>query len=400
MITSLQGELYRERSLIAQYRDEWDSVRSTLQAARRQNETLVKERDLFQKQAKSLQSKVSLLEAHNGKLQREIEALTFVSQSVNSDIFPFLPALQPSLKEVINKVGPYSLERDLRKGESGTVVTVFERHDKGAKFAMKVINKSKVHDWEKLQQLDREVGVLQKLHHANIVQIQKVLHGYRALYLVMEHWDLNLRQYQLLYAPSKSSTGWIKQAMIGVTQALAHLHASKIAHMNVTPENIVLVGVGRSTDGSIPLLQSACVRLSGFESCAYQKDIITMHKEGVHVGAIGYFAPDMYLSRSSVDGTACDMWSLGSTLLSMTTGFCEGWMASYEHHASDIKEFEKGLSKCLRDLQDKDEAWYQDADLKNLLVDRLLVLPTTRATAEQVLRHSWLSASKVDAIWV
>ncbi|GKY98690.1 hypothetical protein MPSEU_000825300 [Mayamaea pseudoterrestris] len=410
-IASLQNELYRERSLMAQYREEWDAVRNTLAAARRQNETVVKERDVYQKHVQVLQSKLSSLETKFAGLQKERDALSFLSRTIHSSSsdprFPSLPALQSSLKEVVNKVGSYMLERELRKGETGNLVPVHSKNDLNLRFAMKVVNKSKIQDYESLRQLDREVAVLKKLQpHANIVQLHEVLHGYRAFYMVFEQTDMNLREYHTQYAAPhhssgfNSSNGWLKQAVIGVAQALVHLHAHKIAHLDVKPESIQLVGLGRVAEDCVPLVQADHVRLSGFEACVYQKDFTTMHKDGMRLSTLGYFAPDVALSRSSVDGAACDMWSLGATLLDLTTGFCDGWMTSYEDHAVDVSKFEAGLCKCLKDLKEKGLAWYKDADLKDLLVERLLVLPTLRATAQQVLQHKWLSPVKKDVVWV
>jgi serine/threonine protein kinase len=398
-IASLQEEMFRERSLIQQYRDDWDSVRLTLQAARRSNESLVKERDYYQRHAQLLQHKVSSLEDKVVCLQKENEALSFLSRTVQSGHFASLPPLQSSLKELINKVGHYVLERELRKGESGNMVTVYRKPEKDARFTMKVINKSKLHDWRMLSNLHREVDVLQKLQHNNILQMHEVLHGYRAFYLIMEHVDMNLREYKMLYAQHQSSSGWIKQAATGVARALAHLHAAKIAHMDIKPETIMLVGVGRSADGCIPLLQAENVRITGFGSCASQQDLADMLKKRDCSGTLGYFAPDVTLSKSAVDGAACDMWSLGATVLEMTTGFCEGWMESYMLHASDASLFEQGLWKCLRELQDKGLAFYKDADLKDLVASHLLVLPSIRATAQEMLRHKWLISPK-EVIWV
>jgi serine/threonine protein kinase len=244
---------------------------------------------------------------------------------------------------------------------------------------------------------------LRKFQHGNIITLHEALHGYRAFYLVLEHADMNIREYKLQYAPCQAggtSGGWIKHVTIGVARALMHLHAAKVAHLNVKPENILLVGLQQTENGCVPLVQADHVRLSGFELCAYQQDLTAMHKDGTRLGTLGFFAPDVTLSRSSVDGAACDMWSLGATLMDMTTGFCEGWMSSYEHQAVDVAKFEKGLWKCLKSLQDKGLAWYKDADLRDLLVERLLVLPTMRITAQQVLQHKWMSTAKKEIVWV
>ena len=391
-ITWLQEELVRERALIAQYRDEWDSVRQTLQAARRQNEMLVKERDDYQKQTQQLRQKVSELETKCAHLKGENHVLSFLGRSVVSDQFPSLPALQPSLKEVVNKIGPFILERELRKGESGNLVTVYRKSDKASPFAMKLVNKSAKHNWEMIQRLDREVNVLKKMQHGNIIQLHDVLHGYRAFYLILEHADMNVREYQERFYPEQASCGWIKPVITGVTRAIAHLHNAKVAHLDIRPENILLVGIGKAASGSMSLLLPKQVRLSGFSSCAFQQDLTGMQKKSQY----SFVAPDVvFSSNNSVDGAACDMWSLGATLLGMATGFCEGWMASYEQGASDVDVGER-----LQNIHDDRLSWHKDAYLKDLILERLLVPPATRATAEQVLQHKWLSSSKKEMMWV
>jgi 5'-AMP-activated protein kinase catalytic alpha subunit len=56
----------------------------------------------------------------------------------------------------------------------------------GEKVAVKVLEKSKIKDKKDVERISREIKILKKLHHPNVVQIYEIIETEKDLYLVME----------------------------------------------------------------------------------------------------------------------------------------------------------------------------------------------------------------------
>jgi 5'-AMP-activated protein kinase, catalytic alpha subunit len=85
-----------------------------------------------------------------------------------------------------SSVGHYILGKTLGEGTFGKV-----RHGThiltGEKVAVKVLEKSKIKDKKDVERISREIKILKKLHHPNVVQIYEIIETEKDLYLVMEY---------------------------------------------------------------------------------------------------------------------------------------------------------------------------------------------------------------------
>lgn len=158
-----------------------------------------------------------------------------------------------------------------------------------------------------------------------------------------------------------------------VAATLAFLHAKRVVHGDVKPENILLSDRGSST------------RLIDFGQ-AFRDDSSNGHQlaeQTLTVGTTAYAAPEV-LSRGDASAAA-DAWALGVVLYIMLCGrhpFDETNDASDDEIAARIRV---GAFAC------ESARWQRLSAPARDLVQRLLTVdPRVRLTAEQVLQHEWI----------
>ena len=203
----------------------------------------------------------------------------------------------------------------------GTYGSVYEARDKdsGALVALKrVKEKSEAYDREGIPTTSlREVALLRRLSHPNIVTLLEVAVGTRAdsVFLVFEHCEHELAR--LVDSGWRMSLAEAKCAMQHLLCAVAHLHANFILHRDLKLSNLLL-----TRDGALKLCDFGLAREAhchdriggaadmgdGADSSAGDDD---------HVGAytpkvvtLWYRAPELLLGATRY-GCAVDMWSCG-----------------------------------------------------------------------------------------
>ncbi|XP_015432405.1 PREDICTED: serine/threonine-protein kinase GIN4-like [Dufourea novaeangliae] len=159
-----------------------------------------------------------------------------------------------------------------------------------------------------------------------------------------------------------------------LVEGLAYLHERNIAHLDIKPQNLVMMG-------SFPECE---VKLCDFE-------ISRVILEGTEVreilGTPDYVAPEI-LHYEPIT-LAADMWSLGVTTYVLLTGF------SPFGGETDQETFQ---NISLAEVDYPDELFGDISAQAKDFVAKLLVLdPCARMTAKQCLRHDWLRGAPTQA---
>nr|XP_031832386.1 dentin sialophosphoprotein-like isoform X1 [Nomia melanderi] len=159
-----------------------------------------------------------------------------------------------------------------------------------------------------------------------------------------------------------------------LVEGLAYLHERNIAHLDIKPQNLVMMG-------SFPECE---VKLCDFE-------ISRVVLEGTEVreilGTPDYVAPEI-LHYEPIT-LAADMWSLGVTTYVLLTGF------SPFGGETDQETFQ---NISLGEVDFPEELFGDISTQAKDFVAKLLVLdPSARMTAKQCLRHDWLRAAPMQA---
>ncbi|XP_046678314.1 probable serine/threonine-protein kinase fhkD [Homalodisca vitripennis] len=156
-----------------------------------------------------------------------------------------------------------------------------------------------------------------------------------------------------------------------VVEGLAYLHHRKIVHLDIKPQNLVMMGDFPDCDVKVCDFEISRVIVEGTEI----REIL---------GTPEYVAPEI-LHYEPIT-LAADMWSLGVTTYVLLTGF------SPFGGETDQETF-LNISQAALDFPD--ELFEDISDDAKDFIKRLLVRdPKSRMTARECLRHRWLASNR------
>jgi serine/threonine protein kinase len=213
-------------------------------------------------------------------------------------------------------LGPYQLLQHLGEGGAGQVFKA--RHVKMDRLvALKIIRKELLADAEAVSRFRREVQVLSRLDHPNVV------HGYDAgpagatYFLAMEYvegTDLARLVKECGPLPVMQACAYIRQAALG----MQHAHERGLVHRDIKPHNLIM----SLREGRIKVADLGLARLpraANEEATAAQTTGGLTPVGAVMMGTLDYMAPEQALDFHKADIRA-DIYSLGCTLWYLLVG--------------------------------------------------------------------------------
>lgn len=228
-------------------------------------------------------------------------------------------SLQDEQQEEDGIHSKYAIQEELGKGAFAVVKRAVER-ETGELFAVKVIPRKRVLAGLAVR---REVEILTKLDHANVVRLQECFdNNPSTIYVVMEYvGGGDLMDYVTAHGPLDEPLA--RAIMRQVLQALAYVHALGISHRDIKPDNILLVGSGLQTPESVHIK----VTDFGLAKIADSGSVLR-----TFCGTMSYLAPEVIKTRDATRGgakrasafysNAVDMWSVGCLVYVLLTGYC------------------------------------------------------------------------------
>ncbi|KAL0357037.1 UNVERIFIED_CONTAM: Serine/threonine-protein kinase PEPKR2 [Sesamum calycinum] len=250
----------------------------------------------------------------------------------------------------------YELAKTIGKGKFGSVLLCRSKAT-GEEFACKTLRKGE-------EIVHREVEIMQHLSgHPGVVTLKAVYEDTESFYLVMELCSggrlLDQMAREGLYSEQKAAN-IIKELML----AIRYCHEMGVVHRDIKPENILLTSSGQ-------------MKLADFGLAVRILD--GQRLTGV-VGSPAYVAPEVLMGNYS---EKVDIWSAGVLLHALLVGVLPFQGDSLETVFEAIKkeklDFTGGVwesvSQPARDL------------LSGMLTRNI----ATRFTANEVLKHPWIS---------
>jgi len=234
-------------------------------------------------------------------------------------------------------LGPYLLLDKLGEGATGVVYKA--RHQAMRRtVAVKLIRKELVTDAEVVARFYREIEVVSKLSHPNVV------HAYDAgpigptHFLAMEYVEgIDLTRLVETHGPLPlaQACDFIAQAALG----LQHAHEQGLVHRDIKPSNLMVMRAegnksrvdGHQSPGSrcevltpamlgTGLLKVLDLGLARFQRATDSRGLAPLTQDGKGMmGTPDYMAPEQALDLHSADARA-DVYSLGCTLFYLLTG--------------------------------------------------------------------------------
>lgn len=198
----------------------------------------------------------------------------------------------------------YQVLEKLGSGCAGTVVHAVERQS-SAHLAVKIVPKRVLVDAECKRALCREVSVLSKLSHINVVEFSTAFEDPEHVYIATElcaHGDLHeyLRR-KKSGLPEREALKYLRQ----VLSALDYLHTHGIAHRDVKLENVIFGDDGHT------------LKLIDFGLCFLRAPDGELYSRQ-HCGTPQYAAPEI-MNKNPYVPECGDIWSCGVMLFAMLT---------------------------------------------------------------------------------
>ncbi|RLV93846.1 Serine/threonine-protein kinase RAD53 [Spathaspora sp. JA1] len=266
------------------------------------------------------------------------------------------------------------------QGAFATVKKAVERNT-GEAYAVKIINRRKALNTgggDAMTGVERELSILGKLDHPNIVKMKSFYEDMDNYYIVMElvpGGDL------MDFVAANGAIGEDATQVITkqILEGIAYVHKKGISHRDLKPDNILI----KQDD---PIL----VKITDFGLAKFSDNTTFMK---TFCGTLAYVAPEVITGKygssqaatSPKDNYSClvDIWSLGCLVYVLLTSHLPFNGKTQANMFTKIKrgEFhEAPLNSYEVSQQGRD-----------FLECCLQVIPRLRITAEEALKHKWLA---------
>ncbi|CAM9227987.1 unnamed protein product [Ectocarpus sp. 12 AP-2014] len=247
----------------------------------------------------------------------------------------------------------------------------------GRIYAAKIIDLRpfKLRERFSMQRLMREVDIMRRLRHPNIIHLVEALDTPEQLVLILEYAP-GVELFDAILSKTSFSENEARpvfvQARRRVARALQYMHSKSIVHRDVKPENVMIID-RTAPDGLYPEAKLLDFGLSKAIDADMGGSVAR-----TFVGTPSYLAPEVEERKGGKGrpyGTPVDCWSLGAMLYVMLV--------------ARFPEFQvQGGRKHVRM---HGAAWDKvSAEAKELIRNLMAFDAEARLSVDKALRHPWL----------
>jgi eukaryotic-like serine/threonine-protein kinase len=205
-------------------------------------------------------------------------------------------------------VGNYIAVDYLGRGGSGIVLKAYHKLMPDRFVAIKTIDTRSLHSSEEVAaRFRREIQIVSKLDHPNVVRALDVIQTRNHLYLVLEHID-GPDLGKLVQQSGPLPVGRAVDYAIQVARGLAYAHQQGVVHRDLKPTNLLI-----APSDVIKITDMGLARPFGEEG----NSNLTM--KGLAIGTPEYMSPEQAEDARTADPRS-DLYSLGATLFFLLTG--------------------------------------------------------------------------------
>jgi len=284
----------------------------------------------------------------------------------------FLPISESVAKglEPEAKITDFQIIKELGAGSFGHVYLVTHKATK-AQYAIKAIDKRNKANQEEKPYFRREIEVMYKIHHPNVVKLYGHFEDNNYCYFIMEYISKG-NVYGLIPQDKKKrlNTQVVASLMKDVISAVYYLHNMKpiIIHRDIKPENVLLA-------------EGLVAKLTDFGWSNYMQED---EKRTTVCGTPIYLAPEIIKEEGHDEKV--DIWCIGVLCFELITG-------NVPFQGSDIDTLKDNILHLKI-------AWPKDIniDAKNLIKKILKSDPSSRISLEEMLQHPFFTKYFPNAV--
>jgi len=262
-----------------------------------------------------------------------------------------------------NYIGDYIIKETIGTGTFSKVKLGINKYTK-EKVAIKLLEKSKITEKEDLKRINREISIVKKLSHPNIIKINEIFENEKNYYIIMDYCS-NGELFDYIVKKTKLTEEETSFFFYKIINAIEYIHKKNIVHRDLKPENLLLTEKNK--------LKIIDFGLSNF----YSKNNLL----STPCGSPCYAAPEM-VSGNKYNGFKTDIWAIGIILYAMLCGYLP-----FEDNDNEVL-FQKIL-EC--DLEFPE---YLSFDSVDIIKKILNVNPNERFNIDDIKKHNFYLIGK------
>ena len=195
----------------------------------------------------------------------------------------------------------YEFKKTIGEGNFAKVkLSIFKSTNK--EYAIKIINKNKLKEKMK-NTIFREIEIIPKLKHQNIIKVYHIFENQDNYYLIMENCEKG-ELFDYIVNNQNLSENEASIFFYQLINGVEYIHSKNIVHRDLKPENLLLT-------------KNKILKIIDFGlSCPF--DGINLLK--TKCGSPSYAAPEI-INSEKYDGFKTDIWCCGVILYAMLCGF-------------------------------------------------------------------------------
>ena len=263
----------------------------------------------------------------------------------------------------------YKIISKLGKGSFGSVFKVQNIKTNEIR-ALKVIKKASIIYQDDDHKFLKEIEILIKLEHPNIIKIYEYYTDDINFYLITDYIS-NGELYNYVYKAKSFNERQTQYIMKQVLCAVNYLHLNNIAHRDIKLENILVEQEITSNDE-----QLLNVKLIDFGTSNYVKTENTNYFT-VKVGSPFYMAPEVLNKKYN---NKCDIWSCGVIMFMLLRGHPP-------FKGENQEELFKSIQNDIINYNEMTELSELAKELMSKMRERNVDL---RYSADECLKHKWM----------
>ena len=258
----------------------------------------------------------------------------------------------------------YEIKETIGKG-TFSIVKLGINKITNEKVAIKILKKKKMQKNKDKLRLEREINILKRLHHINLIKIHKISEESDNYFIVMEYCE-NGELFNYIVAHEKLSEEETAYFFYQLINGLDYIHHKNIVHRDLKPENLLL------SQGNILKIVDF-----GLSNYYYPEEQLL----STPCGSPCYASPEM-VCGNKYNGFKIDVWSCGIIIFAMICGYLP-----FEDPNNEI--LFKKIMKCKVDYPE-----YLSEEVLDILNKIIVIDPNKRINIEQIRQHPFYLKGK------
>lgn len=266
-----------------------------------------------------------------------------------------------------NSLDDYIIGKQIGQG-AYAVVRIGLHKPTNQKVAMKIYKKYKLEEPNRRKSVKREIKLMEKMKHVNIIQLYEIIDTEKYVILVMEYiGGGSLHGYLKSKSNRRLEEYDAKRIFREILEGLKYCHSRCITHRDIKLENLLL-----DDNGVMKMIDF------GFSTC-----VPNDKKIKIFCGTPSYMAPEIVL-KTEYCGPPADIWALGVLLFTCLSGQFPYRGATDEELYDKICRADYNLPSSV-----KDSLSMEAIDLLSLL---FRIKADDRPSARELLNHPWFAS--------